>query len=290
MNSNAFTPYHINAKMDDFFGNEGIGRYVLLPGSDGRAQQIASHFENLMVRNHSRGHNLYLGTIKCKNASIDVATISSGMGCASMEIILHELFHLGAKRFLRIGTAGSLQPDFIKIGDLINVIASVRDEKTTEDYFPIEVPAVSSYEMSLPIIQTANIMGFAHKLHTGIVHCKSSFYAREFGAGPKGSENLKFNDLMTQCGILASEMETASLFIQTQLYNYHLKKIGKERKNNVLSGAILAIISNPPHQFMPESAIYMTIDNLIKLGLETIKTLACTEIFNSSDCISNMAL
>lgn len=278
MQNNHFTPYHINATSDDLSGNNGIGRYILLPGSDGRAKEISQHFDNLTVKESPRGHNLYLGTLQCDATHIDVAAIASGMGCASVEIILHELFHLGAKRFLRVGTAGSLQPDLVKIGDLVNVIASVRDEGTTTDYFPIEIPAVSSFEISLPIMHTAKKMGLADKLHTGTVHCKSSLYAREFGAGPKGEENLKYIDLLNQCGILASEMETAALFIQTQLYNHLLSKQGKDLTHRVLAGAILAIIAIPPHQFMAESTQLVTIANLIELGLETIRVLARTEI------------
>ena len=60
-----------------------------------------------------------LGTLTAEGETIQVATLASGMGCPSMEIFLHELFQLGAKRFLRIGTAGSLQP-WIKTGQLIN--------------------------------------------------------------------------------------------------------------------------------------------------------------------------
>jgi len=37
-----FKPEHINATPEDLAGNNRIGRYILLPGSDGRAQEIAS--------------------------------------------------------------------------------------------------------------------------------------------------------------------------------------------------------------------------------------------------------
>src|SRR3990167_3178717 len=152
MQQNPFTPHHINVTADDLMGNNGIGRYILLPGSDGRAKQIAQYFNHVTIKPHSRGHNLYLGTLTTDSQSIDVATIASGMGCPSMEIILHELFSLGAKRFLRVGTAGSLQPNRVKMGDIIHVQASVRDEQTSSDYVPIEFPAVSSIEFAIPVL------------------------------------------------------------------------------------------------------------------------------------------
>lgn len=275
-----FTPHHINATYQDFAGNYGIGRYILIPGSDGRAREISEHFDNLVIKSHPRGHNLYLGTIDSDGTSIEVATISSGMGCPSLEIILHELFHLGAKRFLRVGTAGSLQPDLVKLGDIVNVLASVRDENTTTDYVPIEVPAISSYEFTLPIIHSASKLGIAEQVHTGMVHCKSSFYAREFGAGPQANENKRYIDLLTPCGVLATEMETAALFIQSQLYNQQLRQTGKGSKYRVLAGAILGILTVPPHQFAAAETATATTKNLIELALESIKTLAATEQMN----------
>lgn len=272
-----FIPHHINATTEDFLGNENIGRYVLLPGSDGRAQAISERFNDVKVKTHTRGHNLYLGTINHQGKHIDMATIASGMGCPSMEIILHELFHLGAKRFLRVGTAGSLQPHLVKIGDIVNAQASVRDEHTTIDYVPIAMPAVSSYELTAPILLAAEKIGLAKRLHTGLVHCKSSFYAREFGAGPQGSENIDYINLLTQSGVLATEMETATLFIQSQLYNHQLKQQGKGPNYSVLAGALLGIIGIPPDQIATPAQSQETTDNLINLALETIKMLSTNE-------------
>ena len=269
--------HHINATADDLAGNNGIGRYILLPGSDGRAEEISQHFDNLIIKPHSRGHNLYLGTITRDEMTIDVAAISSGMGCPSMEIILHELFSLGGKRFLRVGTAGSLQPKMVKIGDMVNAQASVRDEHTTTDYVPITVPAIASIEFNQAISLSAKKLGLSDHVHIGIVHCKSSLYAREFGIGPRAERNKNYINLLTQCGVLATEMETSALFIQSQLYNYQLMQEGMGPQYRVLGGAILGIISITPDQFSSLDEDNATTNNLIKLAFETIKTLAVSE-------------
>lgn len=269
--------HHINATADDLTGNHGIGRYVLLPGSDGRAKEIAQHFNNLNVKPHARGHNLYLGTLTHGNQAIDVAAVSSGMGCPSMEIILHELFHLGAKRFLRVGTAGSLQPKLIKIGDIINTLASVRDEHTTTDYVPITVPAIASLEFNLAISQAAKNLKLAKYISNGVVHCKSSLYAREFGSGPKAMWNKTYLKVLTDCGVLASEMETATLFIQSQLYNYQLQQKGHGASYRVLAGAILGVISTPPDRFATQHQEEKVIHNIVELALETIKVIAAND-------------
>ena len=273
----SFKPYHINATNADFAGNDGIGRYVLLPGSDGRAQEIAEHFDHVSVKHHPRNHNVYFGTLTCDGRRIDVATVSTGMGCASAEIILHELFHLGAKRFLRVGTASTLQPNFIKEGSLVNVQASVRDEGTTRHYAPLELPAIASLEFVTSILVAAEKLGMTEEVHTGIVHCKSSLYAREFAAGPRAPENQAYVNLLVQSGVLASEMETATLFIQTQLYNYQLMQQGDMPQNRVLAGAILAIIDS--FDVLEEYAHNQSaINNSTELAIECVKILATQEL------------
>lgn len=279
MSKNIFTPYHINATSDDFIGNEEIGRYLLLPGSEGRAKEISSFFDNLEIKEHTRGHHLYKGTISLGRKKIAVATIATGMGCPSIEIILHELFHLGVKRFLRIGTAGSLQP-WIKVGDLINAQASVRDENTTRDYAPIEIPAIASLEFTSSVLLAAEKIGFSELLHTGIVHCKSSLYAREFGEGPKSAENKEYLRLLTRAGVLASEMETAALFIQSQIYNHDLMQRGNDPQHKVLAGAVLTVVSENEGQLTRTDNVEEAIKNGIQLAIESIKTLASQELFH----------
>lgn len=271
-----FKPIHINATEKELTGNQGIGRYVLLPGSDGRAKVISEHFNEVSVKPHPRGHNLFLGTLNDAGKKIDVAAVATGMGCPSMEIILHELFHLGAKRFLRVGTAGSLQPKLIGIGDFVNVQASVRDEDTTTHYVPLGFPALASLDMVTAINAAATQLN--KKVLTGIVHCKSSFYAREFGAGPQAAINNAYIDLLTKCGVLASEMETAALFIQSQLYHHQLQQLGSSRENSVLAGALLGILAIPPDKFASEKENATLSENLIALALESIKNLANTEL------------
>lgn len=277
MLDSSFVPYHINATIEDLAGNNGIGRYIFLPGSDGRAKQIADHFERVSVKQHQREHHLYLGTIKADGKKIDVAAIGTGMGSASVEIILHELFNLGGKRFLRVGTAGTLQPNLIPSGSIVNVQAAVRDEGTTRHYAPLELPAIASLEFVTSILVAAEKLKIAPEVHTGIVHCKSSLYARELAAGPRAPENQAYLNLLAQSGVLASEMETAGLFIQSQLYNYQLMQEGDQPQHHVLAGAILAIIGTQDHFEIPPHSTHAMHDAL-ELALETVKVLATQEL------------
>lgn len=278
MLSSVFQPHHINATSEDLEGNNGIGRYILLPGSDNRARQIAEHFDKVTIKPHPRQHNLYLGTIKAGNKKIDVASVASGMGCPSMEIILHELFNLGAKRFLRVGTSATLQPSLVPIGHLVNVQASVRDDGTSKHYAPIEVPAIASLEYVTSILVAAEHLDLAEKVHTGIAHCKSSLYARELAAGPLAEEHKAYLNLLIQSGVLATEMETATLFIQSQIYNYQLMHMGDTPQCRVLAGAILTILGTIDHFDPNVNLSASTTNDAIELSLETVKVLATQEL------------
>ena len=147
MNTADFKAHHMSISAEDVAGNNGVGRYILLPGSDGRAASIAEHFSDGWVKEHSRRHNFYAGTLNLESKPVDVAVVATGMGCPSVDIIVNELIRLGARRLLRVGTAGSLQPGRIPIGSIVVASAAVRDEGASRLYMPTEVPAVASAAM-----------------------------------------------------------------------------------------------------------------------------------------------
>ena len=146
MSNNEFVPHHVNACSADLAGNNGLGRYVFLPGSDGRARGIAEHFDQVRKLESARCHNIYLGTLEHEGRSIDVASVSSGMGTPSLDIIVQEMFKLGCRRFLRVGTAGSMQPWQIRVGKLVVATGAVRDENASRHYVPPEFPSIASRE------------------------------------------------------------------------------------------------------------------------------------------------
>ena len=214
MSDAEFKPHHINATVADLEGNDGIGRYIFFPGSDARSQAISEHFSDVRVLESPRKHNLYLGTLQGEaGAAIDVAAISSGMGTPSLDIIMTELFKLGGKRFLRVGTAGSCQPHTLRVGNLVVGTAAVRDDNTSKLYLPAEFPAVASARFVQASIAAAEKLEWEGKTRYGIVHSKDSLYAREFGAGPLAKVSGDYMQLMEASGVLASDMESSHLFV-----------------------------------------------------------------------------
>ena len=96
--------------------NEPVAERVLLPGDPGRALRLAQQLtEAPRMLNHNRGLWGYTGVA----ADGEPLTIqSTGMGGPSAAIVIEELIMLGARRLIRVGTCGALQPE-LRLGQLI---------------------------------------------------------------------------------------------------------------------------------------------------------------------------
>jgi len=230
-----FEPLHISVTADDCSGNGGFGRFWLAPGSMSRAEHIANSFlESIVVRPSNRGHNAYLGVFEGEDGtSVDVGTISTGMGCPSTDIIVTELIKLGAKVVVRVGTSGSMSEE-LDIGDVVIANGAVRDEGTSRHYMPIEFPAMADFTVVNAMRKAADAQlqrESGWKYAIGPVHAKDSLYAREFKnvPEPKVDEHKKYMELLEACGCLASEMECGILFTLGQVHR-------------VRTGSLLAVI------------------------------------------------
>jgi purine-nucleoside phosphorylase len=128
---------------------------------------------------------------------------------------------------------------------------------------------MASLEFTSSIMLAAERMGFDGRLHTGVVQCKSSLYA-------KGNE-VHLEKLQT-AGVLAADMETSAIYILSQIYNHELQLQGNSPAHRVLSGAILNVVANG-EGFEDSAKVKKSLKNSIELSLETVKTLALQELF-----------
>jgi purine-nucleoside phosphorylase len=124
-------PIHLRAEPGDYAPN------VLCPGDPRRATYIADTFFDPGYRtvNEERGMLGYTGTFDGKPISVQ----TTGMGCPSSGIVFEELVMLGAKRLIRVGTAGGLKPG-MRMGDTIIAISA-----TAEDETPLRIAQMQSY-------------------------------------------------------------------------------------------------------------------------------------------------
>lgn len=233
--------HHIHLGPEHLEGNDGLGRYVFLPGDRNRAAKIAEPFEDVKIVDNPRGHTAHLGILRgADGRSVDVLAISSGMGCPSTEIIVHELFEAGARRIVRVGSCGSMN-GAVRPGDVVVVTGAVRDEATSGHYAPPEYPAVSHPTAVAALSEGARRAGHAARTFLGLSHSKDSLYAREFGSGPAGARNEEYKKWLCRAGVVASEMEASTLFVMATCWSGDPGSLEAKRVDDRRAGAVLAV-------------------------------------------------
>jgi DeoD family purine-nucleoside phosphorylase len=184
-------PIHLRAEPGDY------ADAVLLPGDPLRAKYIAETFmDDPRQVNGERGMLGYTGTFDGKPMSVQ----STGMGCPTAGIVVEELAQLGAKRLLRIGTCGGLQPD-LALGDLIVALSAVPQDSTATHYVGGEPHApTASWELVHGAVHAAKELG--RPVRVGPIVSSDVFYDPDPGRAQRWSSR----------GILAVEMEAAVIF------------------------------------------------------------------------------
>jgi len=100
----------------------------------------------------------------------------------------------------------------VKSGDLVIANGAIRMDGTSKEYAPIEFPAVADFDVTATLVQAAKNLGLPY--HVGVVQCKDSFYGQHSPETmPVGYELLNKWNAWLRLGCLASEMESATLFI-----------------------------------------------------------------------------
>lgn len=198
---NAGKQYHIQV------GEGDVGRYVILPGDPKRCEKIARYFDDPRLMADNREYITYTGTLD----GVKVSVTSTGIGGPSASIAMEELVQSGADTFVRIGTCGGMQMDVCS-GDIVIASGAVRMEGTSREYAPIEYPAVPDISVVNALTEAAKELG--QKAHVGVVQCKDSFYGQHSPeTKPVSYELLNKWEAWKRLGCLASEMESAALFI-----------------------------------------------------------------------------
>lgn len=193
--------YHIQCRRGD------VGRYVILTGDPKRCESIASHFDNARLIADSREYVTYTGEL----AGTPVSVCSTGIGGPSASIAMEELVKCGADTFIRVGTCGGMELK-VKGGDIVIASGAIRMEGTTKEYAPIEFPAVADYGIVNALSAAAEKLDYSY--HVGVCQSKDSFYGQHNPEIMPVSYELQGKwEAWCRMGCLASEMETAALFI-----------------------------------------------------------------------------
>ena len=189
--------YHIMAEKGD------IASTVLLPGDPLRAKFIAENYlKNVKCYNEVRGMYGFTGTYKDKKISVQ----GTGMGMPSHSIYVDELIRVyGAKKLIRIGSAGSINND-VNLRDIVLAqSASTNSGINKRRFGGMDFAPTANFELLYEAYNIAKAKNINVKV--GNVLSSDLFY------DDPGDINLwiKYNTL-------AIEMETAELYTLASKY------------------------------------------------------------------------
>lgn len=199
---------HIRCGMGD------IAPYVIIPGDPGRVKRIVAHMDDAVLLAENREYIVYTGSYQ----GVPVTVCSSGIGGPAASIAFEELIKLGAKVFIRVGSAGGRQPD-TPIGTPVVITASYRGEGTSMVYLPAPFPAVADLDVTNALIQALKAQQVEYQ--AGLGFTRDAYYVQD----------KELNTLLTEAGVKAAEQEAAVLFI-----------VGSKR--GVKTGAVVSTDSN----------------------------------------------
>ncbi len=239
--------YHIQAGPGD------VGRYVILPGDPKRVPRIAKYLVDPVKIADNREFVTYTGTLSGEKVSVT----STGIGGPSAAIAMEELVMCGADTFIRVGTCGGMAMDVLG-GDLVIADGSVRMEGTSREYAPIEFPAVPDFNVTCALVRAAE----GKRYHVGVVQSKDSFYGEHAPeTKPVGYELIDKWNAWVSLGCLASEMESAALFVVA-------KSLG------VRAGAIFLAMANQERAAAGfDNPVVRDTDQAVKVAIEAVRIL-----------------
>lgn len=220
---------------------------VLVCGDPKRAERIASRWDEAQELAFHREYRVFRGTWR----GMEVAACSHGVGASGAAVAFEELVRAGARRIVRVGTAGSLQRH-ISDGDLVVATAAVREDGLTPQLVPLPYPAVADRHSVTALEAASKSLGVP--VHVGPVLTAAAFYPGVVGLP---------NRLYSEAGVLAVEMEVAALFVVAAL-------------RGVGAGAVLVIdgmaIDFDAHAYDPHrERVAVSVDRAIDLALEGLR-------------------
>lgn len=186
---------------------------VLVCGDPFRAELIANMLEDATEVAWNREYRIFTGASR----GVPLAVCSHGVGAAGAAVCFELLIRAGARRLIRIGTAGSLNREILD-GALVIATGAVREEGVTRQLVPLSYPAVADMEITLAL-QKAAAEQERFPVHSGIVLTLDAFFPALLDLP---------NNLMAKAGAIAVEMECAALLVVASL-------------QGVQAGTILAI-------------------------------------------------
>ena len=178
--------------------NGEIAETILLPGDPLRAKWIAETFlEDPVCYNEVRGMLGFTGTYKGQPVSVQ----GTGMGIPSTLIYCHELINnYGVKNLIRVGSAGSYNPNIVLRDIVIAMSASSTSGINNSRFINADYAPTANFDLFMKAANYARENNIGIK--AGNVLSSDEFYEDDPEAYKKWAD----------FGVLCVEMETAGLY------------------------------------------------------------------------------
>jgi len=130
-----------------------------------------------------------------------LSIINYGMGSANAATIMDLLSGIHPKGVLFLGKCGGLKKS-AELGHFILPIAAIRGEGTSNDYFPIEVPAMPSFKLHKHVSSLLVEKGIEYR--TGVIYTTNRRV---------WEHDEEFKQYLGKVRAIGIDMETATIFI-----------------------------------------------------------------------------
>ena len=246
---NNWLPRYTGVELEDF------ADYILLTNFANYVEIFAEKFSVEV-----EGNDRPMQSATANNITI----INFGMGSAMAATIMDLLSAIHPKAVLFLGKCGGLKKK-TQLGDLILPIAAIRGEGTSNDYMPIEIPALPSFRLQ----RAVSSMIKKHELDywTGTVFTTNRRV---------WEHDKKFKKYLRKIRAMGIDMETATLFTVGFI-------------NEIPRGALLLVSDNPmtPQGVKTEASDKKIttgfVEKHIQVGIDSL-----IELKNSGDSVKHM--
>lgn len=232
-------PRYTGRKVEDF------GKYILLTNFQNYVQSFAE-MHNVEV--DGMGRNMPSSTAE------GITIINFGMGSPNAATITDLLSAVKPRALLFLGKCGGLKKKNM-VGDFIVPIAAIRSDGTSNDYLPLEVPALPSFKLQIALASVIN--RYSMEYWTGTVYTTNR-RVWEY--------DDRFKKYLQKTRAMAIDMETATIFT-----------VGFA--NEIPTGALLLVTDQPMISagIKTEESDRQTTDNFteihLKIGIETLREI-----------------
>lgn len=179
-------PRYTGQELEDF------GDYILL-----------TNFKNYVYKFAENNNVAVVGEDKAMQVATfeNISIINFGMGSPNAATIMDLLSSISPKGVLFLGKCGGLKKKN-KIGDFVLPIAAIREEGTSDEYLPPEVPALPAFALQKAISTTIRDMNKDYLTGTVFTTNRRVW-----------EHDDKFKKRLRKVRAMAIDMETATIFI-----------------------------------------------------------------------------